>query len=305
MQAYNIEILPRPADRTSGEDHGWCFGLPPGITQAQWPLDANSGYPMMHGFTMLIPEAYRVHGPDIVALSFFACAPDHNDGGPAYVEAIADLFAEAPASPPHDADLLPFWQAIQASHPRLHRMEDILGCGHAVILLTREEFEGPLCMPPAVVDSALFEEEGIEPPAWIEHGSAHAYWQMEYSPALSLPPERHRVFRVLGEVPVPDMTFHRALRWTPRAVDPNAGIAARASDYQSPYYKDGETGQYRQREWVAGHLPNHIGGTMQPVQQAPDFSAYCIGFEEYLGGYNFGSGNAQLDFERMQIDWAC
>ena len=89
MQAYDIEMLTRPADRAG--DHGWCFGLPPGISPQQWPLDPANGYPLMHGFTLLLREDYRVHSPEIVALSFFATAPDHNDGGPCCVDGIADM----------------------------------------------------------------------------------------------------------------------------------------------------------------------------------------------------------------------
>jgi hypothetical protein len=55
VRAYDIDMLTRPADRALLEDKGWCFGLPPGISQ-QWPLDPNSGYPLVHGFTLLLPE---------------------------------------------------------------------------------------------------------------------------------------------------------------------------------------------------------------------------------------------------------
>ena len=44
---------------------------------------------------------------------------------------------------------------------------------------------------------------------------------------------------------------------------------------------------------------------MQPVQAAPRFSPFCVEFEEYLGGHNFGGGNCQFDFLNMQLDWAC
>lgn len=37
----------------------------------------------------------------------------------------------------------------------------------------------------------------------------------------------------------------------------------------------------------------------------PRFSPFYVGFEEYLGGYNFGTGNGQLDFLNMKLDWAC
>lgn len=57
--------------------------------------------------------------------------------------------------------------------------------------------------------------------------------------------------------------------------------------------------------WLKQLKPNHIGGTMRPAQAAPNFSPYYIEFEEYFGGYNFGSGNAQLDFRDMKFDWAC
>ncbi|WP_247771805.1 hypothetical protein [Bradyrhizobium sp. 192] len=72
-RAYDLQMLGRPVDRA--RDQGWVFGLPPGITSAQWPLDPVTGYPLIHGFTLLLPEDYRVHGADIVALSFFATAP--------------------------------------------------------------------------------------------------------------------------------------------------------------------------------------------------------------------------------------
>ncbi|KAF1051013.1 MAG: hypothetical protein GAK43_02588 [Stenotrophomonas maltophilia] len=125
MQAYDIEVLGDA--RAHPHTQGWCFGLPPGIQPQQWPLDPNTGYPLMHGFTLLLPEDYRVHGPDVVALSFFSVAPDQNDGGPEVVPGIAEVLRDPSASAPADAALLPFWEAGRASHPRLHRMEDILG----------------------------------------------------------------------------------------------------------------------------------------------------------------------------------
>ncbi|MCR1760511.1 hypothetical protein NAG17_19565, partial [Pseudomonas aeruginosa] len=73
------------------------------------------------------------------------------------------------------------------------------------------------------------------------------------------------------------------------------------------YWLDGkiERDNYREHPWVEGHLPNHIGGTMRPVQGVPEMSPFYVEFEEYLGGYNFGGGNAQLDFRDMRFDWAC
>ena len=138
MKAYEIELLGRPADRTSGEDQGWCLGLLPGIVPHQWPLDANNGYPLMHGFTLLLPEAYRCHGPDIVALSFFARAPDHHDGTgyPVVCPDIARVLAGTSAGlcagvdDPDDLDeldLATLREADAGRHARTVRLSDDLG----------------------------------------------------------------------------------------------------------------------------------------------------------------------------------
>ncbi len=99
MNAYDIEIV-NDAAHAGEANHGWCFGLPPGIRPEQWPLDPDTGYPLMHGFTLLLPEDYRVHGPEIVALSFFSLAPDQNDGGPTSVDGIREMLIDPPVQPP-------------------------------------------------------------------------------------------------------------------------------------------------------------------------------------------------------------
>jgi hypothetical protein len=91
-------------------------------------------------------------------------------------------------------------------------------------------------------------------------------------------------------VPEHDLAFNRALTWTSRVHDGNAGKAAREQDASA--YKE-------------VFKVDPIGGTMRPVQAAPEFSPFYIEFEEYLGGYNFGGGNARLDLQHMQFDWAC
>ena len=55
-RAYDLQMLDRPADRQ--QDHGWVYGLSPGITSAQWPLDPVTGYPLMHGLP-LPPSPFR------------------------------------------------------------------------------------------------------------------------------------------------------------------------------------------------------------------------------------------------------
>lgn len=276
MQAYDIERLGRATTLSGEELQGWCFGLPPGIAPEQWPLDPNTGYPLMHGFTLRLPEDYRVHGPDITALSFFALAPDQNDGGPVAVDGIEAQIINPLPEAPDDPHLLPFWKAGHASHPRLHRMEDILGGAYAVILLTEDEFQGAPCQPPQLPsDNALLAETAV--PEWLDAGHAP----------------------------------RDLLCWSPRHSDPNAGLPPDEhgrGDYQLHYYWDNgviATANYREHAWGKDHRRNHIGGTMRPIQAMPELSPYYVEFEEELGGYNFGGGNAQLDFRDMKFDWAC
>lgn len=282
--AYDLLLLDEPANEAGLRADGWRFGLPPGIRPEQWPLDTANGYPLKHGFTLLLPPEYRCHGPDLVAVSFFGAAPDHCDGAPVANNAVEQTMLAD--KPPEDPDLLPFWQAMQTQHPRLHRMLDILYCNFATILLTQEEFDAPFCRPPAPIDSPHL--AGVAPPEWLKNNATATF-----------------------------PGSNRALRLLPRAQDPNAGKAPGESWDGAPtesgyqpffYWQDGkvEATNYRLHDWAKGHASDHLGGTMRPIQGIPgNFSPYYIGFEEHLGGFNFGSGNAQLDILNMKLDWAC
>jgi hypothetical protein len=307
MRAYNLEMLPREVDRAAADNHGWVFGLPPGITPAQWPLDPVSGYPLMHGFTLKLPEDYRVHGPDIVALSFFATAADQNDGGAALRDDLHAIVTGMDSADAGNAALLPFWQQTQTRHPRLHRMDDILSYAYAVILLTEAEFAGPLCHPPAFAANPYL-NPGARP-QWLSVGSGQAM-------AGDASSGQTYFHTILGGVPDKRLDWNRAISCAPRATDPNAGVAPEDNYSDGPaetgyvnffYFEGGKTSadSYREHDWGKDHKPNHIGGTMRPNQAVPSFSPYYIGFEETFGGYNFGTGNAQLDFKEMKFDWAC
>jgi hypothetical protein len=63
-------IVPARTAR-GGEVVGWEYGLPPGISPAEWPRHARSGLPLCHGFTIRVPAEYRTRGADRVALSYF------------------------------------------------------------------------------------------------------------------------------------------------------------------------------------------------------------------------------------------
>ena len=307
-KAYDLKILPQSVKETDSRGHGWCFGLPPGITPIQWPLDRENGFPLKHAFTLLLPEDYRCHGPDIVAVSFFGVSHEHNDGGPVSTDEVVDALKSA--TPPDDLLLNQLWLADRAAHPRSFRMEDILGCEYVAILLTQAEFDGPFCLPP----NYNYPQElyGVPRPHWLDVGSALDFWELEYSPSLDLPKEQYAIFKILGGIPKSSLAFNRAIQWSPRAHDPNVGKMPRdvyknkmtADGYQSKFYSS-DADEYLLHDWAKDFSIMHIGGTMEPIQATPEFSPFYVEFEEVFGGFNFGSGNAQLDLLNMKFDWAC
>lgn len=152
-------------------------------------------------------------------------------------------------------------------------------------------------------------------PRWLEVGSGRALFDGQLGHAFDRKAEDLFLYKTFGTVPEARLDWSRALQWRPRENDPNAGKAPEdpfsseeVSGYQQPHYYEGgvvKAENYRKHSWAADHLLNHIGGTMQPVQATPKFSPFYVEFEEYLGGYNFGTRNCQLDFLNMQLDWAC
>jgi len=265
------DMTPAPqADIRGPDSSGWLFGTPPGITPEQWPLDPNTGYPMQHGFTLLLPKEYRVRGETFVAISFFGVAPEHFDGGPLVNEGAEPLVLglEEPLGD-HPPSCLIHGMARKA-HPELSRFADILGGAFAIIDLTREEFEGPLCPLPDLCHDPIFEDlptpafAGREPPAPV------------------------------------------ALHLTARKEDPNVGIAPIECPDEDDAYEsifDDETDDLKDWAKRLGH--DHIGGTAHPMQAYPELSPYYIEFDEDFGNFNFGTGNAQLCLKTLTFDWAC
>jgi hypothetical protein len=267
---------------------------------------------MRHDFTLLLPEEYRCKGSDLVAVSVF--------GGEWSGESVRDSDAIAKLwnaldTPPTDKDLMPVWRHRNSRHTQEFRMEDLVGEPYAVIWLTRAEFDGPLCDPPIQRNNTSLRSNLL--PRWTEIGSASAYVEQNYSATLDRPPEDYHIVRMLGGLPAKNLPFHRALKWTPRANDPNAGVPPPEGDlfgqtseqgYQSIWSEEEDCNGYPVLHgWADAHTENHIGGTMRPVQAhpVPPFSPFYIGFTEVMGGFNFGGGTAQLDLDQMRIDWAC
>ena len=298
--AYDLSLLQKGPARGSAQDHGWCYGLPPGLSPEQWPLSPHDGYPMQHGFTLLVPEQYRAQGPDYVALSIFA---DQQYDEPVEVAAVADYFASETPQQTSDRSLLPFWIHRTHRHPMEFRMKDIIDRNFAAIWLTEAEFAAPLCEPPELGDNLLLQTNPL--PLWLEKGAARAVFECQVGDAEHTADlEKKYWYRMFGHIPE---TGHRAygIAVNVRQGDPNVGRPPRdpilhkdeIGDYLAPV---GEAGQ-RLRP-LAGR--NHLGGTMFPSQWTPKFSPTYLEIEEHFGGFNFGGGNAQLDLVTMKFEWA-
>lgn len=298
MIAYNIEILKQPVTESERHD-GWIFGLPPGIKPEQWPVDPHTGYPLMHGFTLKLPESYRVHD-GIVAISFFAIALEHNVGCPEYIEGLRDAILSDQS--PENPLFKPFWDSVQNGHPSCKHITDVLDCYYATLLLTEEEFNGDFCEPPTLLSRSF--ENDVAPPQWLKEGGASCYWKLEYSPRQSLPAEEYAVYQHLGGIPAEDLNYSRAISLKPNAEDPNAG--KKPSEYEDTGYITPYENYPNIPSWVETISANHLGGTTFANQAIPDFlTPFYIEFGEIFGGYNFGSGNAQLDIKDREFDWSC
>ena len=252
-RAYNLKLL-HEEGRPGPDSHGWCFGLPPGILPQQWPLDPQTGYPLVHAFTLRLPDDHRCHGPEIAGVSLFACCSEHSDGGTSPDEAILEaMIGEAP---PRDARYRPFWDARSAAHPRLYRMADILGDSFAAILLTEDELNGPLCAVPET--RAAQGLSSHNKPGWLARGSGRDFFDSHVG--ASSVKANHWVYKTLGGIPEARPDWNRALRWSPRAADPNAGMAPqdsfsgdKTSGYLQPHYYEGgvvKAENFRKAEWT-------------------------------------------------------
>jgi hypothetical protein len=301
--AYDLELLKTAPARGTDTDHGWCYGLPPGITESQWPLSPWDGFPMQPGFTLKLPEQYRAKGADYVALTMFA---DQQHDEPSEIKAVAEYLAAETPERPADANLLPYWIYKQNRHPMDFRMEDIIGHNFAAIWLTEAEFAGPLCQPPRLIGNPLLQSN--PPPPWLELGTARACFDLHSGSYDSVEEILNKYwYRLFGRVP--EIGHHAyGIAIAVRDGDPNVGRPPRDNilhkgelgTYIPPCSKGAEPFDLPR---LAGR--NHLGGTMFPYQWTPKYSATYLEIEEHFGGFNFGGGNAQLDLETMEFDWAC
>ncbi len=142
---------------------GWEYGLPPGLSPAQWPRSRSSGLPLVHGFTVRVPTRFRAKGSERVALSYFHPGSSESYRSEAAqtkrVRAILKGGALKKAEQGHA-----FWEALRehaaAVHPATVYYKDILKHEHAIVWHTEEELQGARCPRPETLLP-----EGIKPEA--------------------------------------------------------------------------------------------------------------------------------------------
>lgn len=180
-------------------------------------------------------------------------------------------------------------------------MQDVLYCAYAVILLTADELFGPPCPVPAIVNNPKLTAPR---PGWLNMGSA-AF--MVFGPDPRDNDETlgaQYLARSVGGLPEKRVDYEVPTLLRPRLGDPNAGKAPVEHHVKSDYESRFDDG-FRLKPWAKSLGPCHLGGTACPSQAMPQIGPHYIEFEEYFGGYNFGSGNAQLDLKSFKFDWAC
>ncbi|WP_295473299.1 hypothetical protein [uncultured Pseudomonas sp.] len=288
---------PLPATRRGATwSGGWSFGLPPGISTAQWPLSPLHGYPMRHAFTLHVPSEYRGQGQEYVAFSLFV---DDQFEELSSSDAVEAFFAEPlTEQSPADTHLRPFWEHRRARHPMQFDMQDILGTHYAVIWLTQAAFEGALAEPPQLEGNPLLGDA----PRWL-HASYVDY--LPYDKVRNPGQEAFEWLPANGRAAGLDTAF--PIRAQRREDDPNVGKPPR--EWEDECQESGYIPAFSD-EGVAlnlerFHAHNHLGGTMIPIQGYPEFGPRYLEFEEDFGGFNFGGGNGQVDLVKMELDWAC
>ncbi|MFD0597463.1 hypothetical protein ACFQZ4_38525 [Catellatospora coxensis] len=125
-EAYDLQVGGEVTGRGRDEiSAGWAGPRGPGIDLRTWPRSPRTGQPMMHCFTLWLPEQYRRRGPDLHAVSVF----QWND----------ELYFKDP---------LP-GLAQPVRHPQLQLADDGVDHLFAMVWLTHDELNGDRTDRPA------------------------------------------------------------------------------------------------------------------------------------------------------------
>ena len=159
MKAFNLFLDPHPDSfpqtfPDDAPDVGWVGTDGPAVAPEQWPRSPLSGLPMLHGFTLLLPQDYRTQGPEYVAISFF-------QGDGEFVSEDTMSKASASSDDPYLRQL-----AEYSPHPMLQERVDILDQPFAFIWLTQAEYDGGPTAPPTDVRRPGEHRQEESPSAW-------------------------------------------------------------------------------------------------------------------------------------------
>jgi hypothetical protein len=179
---------------SGGGDAGWEYGLPPSLTAETWPRHRSNGLPLVHGFTIRVPDSYRVRGADRVALSYFH--PGESESYPVTAQLQTRIHAILGGQAPNSSEAAqPFYRALaahaRARKPHVQWFTDLLHDTHAIIWHTEAELAGPRCpRPDDPLPAGLDPEtmrlgeavESAQPLMFIEH--APEYLTIQFGPPL-------------------------------------------------------------------------------------------------------------------------
>jgi hypothetical protein len=167
---------------------GWADDAGPGIDVRTWPRSPRTGQPMLHCFTLRLPEAYRRRGPELVAVAVFQWEDElyFEDPSPEVTAIVAGRPVDV-AQPEH-----PFWAELAQAraHPRLQVADDGVASLFAMVWLTEAELDGPRVARPTAAPSLADGE--VDNTSWrARHGVYGSLWLVPRDdPNAGVPPVR-------------------------------------------------------------------------------------------------------------------
>lgn len=230
---------------------------------------------MVHLFTVLLPDEYRVNGEKRVALSVFQ-ADDHAS---VKVEQVVAAF-EGGAIEESGA----FWDDLRAyiahPHPEENYAKDLIGGGWAWVWMTEDEFDKGQGKPLNASRLEGYETvDGMN--AWDHSRKAEHLALVERDdPNVGYPLTRFAAWLdELGVDEVPEQPW-------PTYV---------------PMFS--ELGERIGLDKLFDH-GCHLGGTSSTGQNLPRFGPAYVEWTEAFGG-NLGGGTAQFDLKAGKLEWQC
>jgi hypothetical protein len=255
----------------------------------------------VHGFTLEIPPEYRPTTREgHVAIAFFH-AYEQSSREIAGVEDVlsgAELTEEQRAIPAFRA-LREHVQSLSPSKRYLPNGGSFTSMSSfAVLWLTREELEGPLCAPP---DRSILEgfTGGSGESAWTVEEAGHAARALVLVPIFDPNAGKSPIDAGIDEDGIP-RDAEDARKDRQANFDANGYVQVRRDSDEEPDVEGLDVEDYPDF-----YKAVHLGGTSYAVQGVPrGLSPRYVELEDDFGAINFGGGNGQLDLETGELTFA-